>query len=140
MYFLVLPQQCSPLGLNGTCIASSNGQNRKIYPSCQTNTENQLFQYCPTRKDNTESINFSNWECLYYDSSWDIRWNTWFLWSSLGSDLGISLVLRIYFTVYPNPRHNTDTVKTQLYWAYTGPYKLSRAGPIQENIDQFSKQ
>ena len=28
----------------------------KYSPSCQTDTENQLFQYCPTRKNNTGSI------------------------------------------------------------------------------------
>ena len=36
-------------------------------PSCKTNTDNQLFQYCPTRKDNAGSITFKNWECLYFD-------------------------------------------------------------------------
>ena len=31
------------------------------------------------------SITFRNWECLYYDSSWDIRWNiAWALRKSLG--------------------------------------------------------
>ena len=46
-------------------------------PSCQTNMENQLFQYCTTRKDNTGSVTFRNWNfCLYNDSSRDTRWNT----------------------------------------------------------------
>ena len=34
-----------------TRTASSTGQYGNIYPSCQTNTECQLFQYCPTRRD-----------------------------------------------------------------------------------------
>ena len=37
-----------------TCIASTMGQYGKIYPSCQTNTENQHFQYYPARKDNNK--------------------------------------------------------------------------------------
>ena len=36
----------------------------KNSPSCQTNMENKLFQYCPTRKYNTGSITLRNWECL----------------------------------------------------------------------------
>ena len=31
----------------------------------------------------------------------------------LGSALMISLVLRLYFTVYPTSRHNTDTVEAE---------------------------
>ena len=31
-----------------------------------------------------------------------------------GSALGISLVLRLYFTVYPSSRHNTDTVSKSM--------------------------
>ena len=103
MYFLVLKQQSSLLGLYGPVLLRLLGNTGKYSPSCQTNTENQLFQYCPTRKDNTGSITFRNWECLYYDSSWDIRWNI--AWA-----LGKSLVLRLYFTVYPSSRHNTDTI------------------------------
>ena len=31
-------------------------------------------------------------------------------------------------------------IKTNLYWAYTGPYTTSRAGPIQENTAQLNEQ
>ena len=85
MYFLVLPQQSSLLGLYGPVLLHLLGNTGKYSPSCYTNTENQLFQYCPTRKDNTGNITFRNWECLYYDSSRDIRWNiAWALGKSLG--------------------------------------------------------
>ena len=41
-------------------------------------------QYCPTRKDNTRSINFRNWEFLYNDERRDVRWNiAWALRKSL---------------------------------------------------------
>ena len=35
-----------------------------------------------------------------------------------GSALGISLVLRLYFSVYPSSRHNTDTVQCSLEPGY----------------------
>ena len=69
VYFLVLQQESSLLGLYGPVLLHLLGNTGKYSPSCQTNTENQLFQYCPTRKDNTGSITFRNWECLYYDST-----------------------------------------------------------------------
>ena len=56
MYFLVLQQESSLLGLYGPVLIHLLGNTRKYSPSCQTNTENQLFQYCPTRKDSTDSI------------------------------------------------------------------------------------
>ena len=85
VYFLVLPQQSSQLGLYGPVLLHLLGNTGKYSPICQTNTENQLFQYCPTQKDNTGSITFRKWECLYYDSSRDIRWNiSWALGKSLG--------------------------------------------------------
>ena len=70
MYFLVLPQQSSL----GPVLLHLLGITKKYSPSVQTNMENQLFQYCPTRKVNTGSITFRNWKCLYYDLSQDIRW------------------------------------------------------------------
>ena len=84
MYFLVLPQQSCLLGLCGRVLLYLLSNTGKYSPSCQTNTKNQLFQYCSTRKDNTGSITFRNWEYLYYDLSWDIRWNiAWALAKSL---------------------------------------------------------
>ena len=58
VYFLVLPQERSLLtGSIPTRIASSTRQYGKKYsPFYKTNTENQLFQYCHTMKDNTGSI------------------------------------------------------------------------------------
>ena len=53
------------------------------------------------QEGHTGSIIFRNWECLYYDSSRDIRWNI--AWA-LGKGL------RLYFTVYLSSRHNTDTI------------------------------
>ena len=44
------------MGLYGPVSLHILGNRGKYSPSCQTNTENQLFQYWPTRKDNTESI------------------------------------------------------------------------------------
>ena len=85
MYFLVLPQQSSLLGLYGSILLHLLGNTGKYSPSCKTNTENQIFQYWPTSKNNTGSITFRNWECLYYGSSRDIRWNiAWGLGISLG--------------------------------------------------------
>ena len=111
VYFLVLPQQSSLLGLYGPVLHHLLGNMGKYSPSCQTNAENQLIQYCPTRKDSTGSINFRNWECLYYDSSRYRRWYiAWALENTSCSALGISLVLRLYFTVYPSSCQNTDTV------------------------------
>ena len=69
------------------CEAHLLGNTGKYSHSCQTNTDNQLFQYCPTKKDITWSMTFRNWECLYYDSNWDIQWN-------LAGALGKSLELR----------------------------------------------
>ena len=89
--------------LYGPVLLHQLGNTGKYSPSCQTNTENQFFQYCPTRKDNTGSISFINWECLCYESSGDIRWNK--AWA-----LGKSLGLRLYFTIYPSSCHNTATV------------------------------
>ena len=85
VYFLVLQQESSLLGLYGLILRHLLGNTGKYSPSCQTNMENQLFQYWPTSKDNTGSINFRNWECLYYDSIRDIQWNiAWALGKSLG--------------------------------------------------------
>ena len=52
VYFLVLPQQSSLLGQYRPVLLHLLANTGKYSPSCQTNTENQLFQYCPTRKDN----------------------------------------------------------------------------------------
>ena len=110
IYFLLLPQQSSLLGLYGPVLLHLLGNTGIYTPSCQTNTENQLFQYCPTRKDNTGSIASRNWECLYYDSSLDIQWN---LASALRKSLGLRPRdfprAQAIFTVYPSSRHNTDT-------------------------------
>ena len=74
-----------------------------------------IFPYCPAvgaiRRINSSNIDLQeaqcwscNWECLYCDSSQDIRWNiTWALRKSLG--------LRLYFIVYPSSCHNTDSVE-----------------------------
>ena len=86
VYFRVLPQHSSPLGLYGPVVLHLLGNTGKYSPSCQTNTENQLFQYCLTRKDNTGSITFRNWEYLYYDSSQDMLWN---IALALGKSLGL---------------------------------------------------
>ena len=52
-----------------------------------------------------------NWECLYCDSSQEIRWNIApDLKKSLGLCPRISLWHGLYFIVYPSSRHNTDTV------------------------------
>ena len=53
MYYLVLPQQSSLLGLYGPVLLHLLSNTGKYSPSCQTNTVNQLFQYCPTGKDKT---------------------------------------------------------------------------------------
>ena len=37
----------------------------------------------------------------------------------LGSALGISIVLRLYFTVYASSRHNTDTILGKLKSVYS---------------------
>ena len=58
VYFLVLPQQSSLLGLYGPVMLHLLGNKGKYSPSCHTNTENQLLYYCPTRKDITGSITF----------------------------------------------------------------------------------
>ena len=103
MYFVVLPQQSYVLGIYRPILLHLLGNTRRYSPSCQTNMENYLFQHCHTRKDNTGSITVRNWECLYYDSRWDIRWNI--VWA-----FRKSLVLSLYFNVYPSFRLNTDTI------------------------------
>ena len=71
----MLPQQSCLRGLYRPLLLHLLGNTEKYSPSCHTNKENQLFQYCPTGKGNTRSIIFINWECLYYDSSQDAQWN-----------------------------------------------------------------
>ena len=56
MYFLVLPQQSSLLGLYRPVLLHLLGNKGKCSPSFQTNTENQLFQYCPPGMDNIGGI------------------------------------------------------------------------------------
>ena len=102
VHFLVLPQQSSLLGIYRPVLFHLLGNTGKYSPSCQTNIENQLFQYCPTRKDNNGIKTFRNWECLYYDSSRDIQWSIAKpLENLLGSALGIYLMLRLYFMYIP---------------------------------------
>ena len=47
VYFLVLPQQSSLLGLYGPVLLHLLGNSGKYSPSCHTNTENQRFQQSP---------------------------------------------------------------------------------------------
>ena len=53
VYFLVLPQKSFLLGLYKPILHHLLGNTGKYSLSCQTNMENQLIQYCPTKKDNT---------------------------------------------------------------------------------------
>ena len=61
-----------------------------------------------------------NWECLYCDSSQNIRWNR--AWA-----LGKSLGLRLYFIVYPSSRHKTDTVTYDPNWCSVVQYAICNA-------------
>ena len=47
----------------------------KYSPNCRANTENQLFEYCPPRKDNTGSITFPS--CSRYISPYipSVNWS-----------------------------------------------------------------
>ena len=106
VYFLVLPQQSSLLGLQGPVLPHLLGTTGKCSPSCQINTRNQLFQYCPIRKDNTRSITYNYIRTqvgIYGEFQHKPSENP------SGSAHGISFMLRVYFTVYPSSRHNTDT-------------------------------
>ena len=58
MYFLVLQEESSLLGLYGPVLRHLLGNTGKYSPSCQTNMENQLFQYWPTSKNNTGHLCF----------------------------------------------------------------------------------
>ena len=117
MYFLVLPQQSSLLALYGPVLLHLLGNIGKYSPSCQTNTENQILQYCPTKKDNNGRITFINWECLYYDSSQDIRWNR--AWA-----LGKSFVLRLYFTLYHGLATFTDVTFVNVHQAQMSTFVI----------------
>ena len=58
------------------------GNTEKYSPSCQTNTGTELFQYCPTRKDNTGSVTFRfDYVCIMTE-------------------------VRIYGEIYPGPSEN----------------------------------
>ena len=64
----------------------------KNRPSCLAHTQNQLSQYGPPRNNNTGSI------ILEIEN----------VWKPSGFLLGISLVFRLYFTVYPCSCHSRD--------------------------------
>ena len=71
--FPVQPHHSSLLGLYGPVLLCLLGNMEKYSPSCQSNTETQLFHYCLSMKEDTGSIIFRNQQCLYQDSSWDVR-------------------------------------------------------------------
>ena len=60
VYFLVLSQQSSLLGLYGPLLLHLLGNMVKYSSSGQTNMQNQLFQYCPTKEYKTRSKSFKN--------------------------------------------------------------------------------
>ena len=112
----MLPQQSSLLDLYGPVLLHPLGNTGKYGPSCQTNIENQFFQYCPTRKDNTGSLTFRNWECLYYDWSWDIQWNK--AWA-LGKYLWLRLQDFPLCSGYTSPYISPPVIIQIQYWKDT---------------------
>ena len=66
--------------LYGTILLHLLGNTGKYSLSCKTHTENQLFQYCPTRKDKTRSILLVienvciGYTVKYSLSPWEIPW------------------------------------------------------------------
>ena len=113
MYFLVLPQQSSVLGLYGTVLLHLLVNTGKYSPSCQNNTViNSSNIALPGRTIleelllEIENVCIMTQVRMYSEIYPELSGNP------MASALWISLVLTLYFTVYPSSCQNTDKVKS----------------------------
>ena len=106
VYFLGLPQKSSLLG------------NKGKYTPVARQILRILFKYCSTRKDimEYENVCIMTQVGIYGEIQPDPSGNP------LCSNIWISLVLKLQFTVYPSSCHNTDTIYIKAF--LTHPQKI----------------
>ena len=111
VYFLVLPQQSSLLGLYGPILFHLLGNTGKYTLAARTirriNSSNIALTGRTYLKYNFQKLRVS---VLRLKSGYTVKYSLSPLGNPSGSALGISLGLRLYFTVYPSFCHNTDTL------------------------------